>query len=196
MLSPQEALEKIVEDLSPLVQQYEKTISFLKDAYAKTPGIRKAFLEMGIEYTKSQPTDETREKEIEEELSQKYQEYKEVLDERVQCAKSLLFSVTGALAGVDRALAQLDAPFDPKFGIQTQNPRIYRTNKKNPLRSVPGEESPGGDGTHCICRGPAHGDMIACDSFHAEGPWFHMECVDCAATPKGHWFCPKCTSKE
>ena len=194
MLSPQESLEKIVEELSPFMQQYEKSVSFLRDAYEKTPELRKAFLETGIEYTKSQSIDEI--KGIGEELSGRYKEYKNILDERVQCEKSQLSSVTEALVSVDKELSNLDYSFDPKFGIQTQNPRIYKINRKNPTMGFQGDDSPVSNRKYCVCNGTAHGDMVACDSFHAEGPWFHMDCVDCSLNPKWHWFCPRCTSKE
>lgn len=72
---------------------------------------------------------------------------------------------------------------------------------------------------YCICNQVSYGDMVACDneavisifkilivssltefhsfsSFHFQCPfeWFHYPCVGITQSPKGKWYCPKCTA--
>lgn len=199
--TPQASLEKIMEDIGPLAQQYDRATDQLKEAYEKTHEARKRFLEIGIEYTKPQKSDSAaflEEDILGQGLIKAYDDCKAILESRISAAKTLLSSVSLALSTVDQQLLLLDSPFDPKFGIQTQNPRIYKTNKKNPCRLLPAEEAEErpAERTYCTCNGPAFGDMVSCDSYHTEGSWFHMECVNCPPNPKGHWFCPKCNPPE
>ncbi|KAI5191644.1 hypothetical protein NECID01_1555 [Nematocida sp. AWRm77] len=187
---PQTALERIMEEVSPLLETYAKTTESLKESYSKTRKMRKNFLKAGIEHTKVTENDG----EAEEHIMSTYQEYKSLLEERVGVSKQLLSVVNSVLSTVDQQLLLLDSQYDPKFGIQTQNPRVFKTNKNNTARHSPGEEKEKEKEkeTYCICNKPAYGDMIACDAYHMESPWFHMECVGCPGTPKGHWLCPNC----
>ena len=34
--------------------------------------------------------------------------------------------------------------------------------------------------------------MIGCDNDSCPIEWFHFECVQLQAKPKGKWYCPKC----
>lgn len=185
---PQAVLEKILEEINGLMKYYTRTTEELKHSYERTPEIRKAFLEAGIEYTKVSETEHPEEK-----IIGTYTKYKELLEERVGLSKELLENVNGLLSSVDQQLLLLDSPYDPKFGIQTQNPRIFKTNKSNAERT---EEEQEIKQTHCVCGRSPYGTMIACDAYHMESPWFHMDCVDCVGTPKGHWLCPKCRPAE
>lgn len=187
---PQTALEKITEELAPLLDQYNTTTEELKHSYAQTRQVRQTFLKAGIDYTKVSDHDEL----VEDKIAQAYQEYKTLLENRVGISKRLLAEVNAVLSTVDQQLLLLDSQYDPKFGIQTQNPRVFKTNKSNPSRTAPGEKT--AQETYCICNRPAYGDMIACDAYHMESPWFHMECVGCTGTPRGHWLCPKCRPVE
>ncbi|OAG28802.1 hypothetical protein NEDG_00941 [Nematocida displodere] len=189
--TPQPALEKVLEEVNPLIEKYNKATEELKLYYDETYQIRKDFLTAGIEYTKMGESDENAENGV----IQAYLKYKDLLEQRMNTSKSLLSSVAGVLSTVDQQLLLLNSQYDPKFGIQTQNPRIFKTNKNNPSLSstTETEKEPG---IYCICNGPAYGDMIACDAYHTEVPWFHMECVGCTGVPRGHWLCPKCRPVE
>ena len=45
---------------------------------------------------------------------------------------------------------------------------------------------------YCYCRGPEDGTMIACDNPNCRFEWFHFECLQLTAIPKGKWYCPDC----
>ncbi|KAH9386862.1 uncharacterized protein NEMAJ01_1758 [Nematocida major] len=180
---PQTALDKISDELQNLMQEYNKAVCSLKGLYDESQGLRRTFLSAGIEYTKMS--------ESEENIGKAYADYKEMLDKRVTISKRLLADINSTLSSVDQQLLLLESPYEPKFGIQTQNPRVFKTNKSNPAKSA--EES---EKRYCICNGPAYGDMVACDAFHMEVPWYHMGCVGLTGTPRGHWLCPKCKPSE
>ncbi|KAI5180178.1 hypothetical protein NEOKW01_0507 [Nematocida sp. AWRm80] len=183
-------LDRVQEEIAPLIENYNKTTDELKNLYSKTYDAKKEFLLSGIEYTKlNDPEDKS-----EEGLSLAYQKCKDLLEQRVQISKDLLSEISTVLVSIDNQLHTLDAPYDPKFGIQTQNPRIFKTNK---TLSMSLNESPKDHHrTYCICNKPPHGNMIACDAFHMDSPWYHMECVECLTPPKGQWLCPKCRPIE
>ena len=50
------------------------------------------------------------------------------------------------------------------------------------------------DGVYCLCREPAYGPMIACDSPECPNEWFHFQCVGLDVEPTGEWFCNECNS--
>lgn len=216
MGSPNALFEKIMEEIAPLIKQYDRTVADLASSYEQTLEVRKRFLEAGIEYTRPQEKGESSSS-GEQALLSAYDDYKTLLEGRVSVAKLLLSSVSSALSFVDQQLFLLDAPFDPKFGIQTQNPRIFKTNKslsdtlaqedghspstsaeslKSARSTSTSMHSQGPERIYCTCKQPAFGDMIACDSYHIEGSWYHMDCVNVPQNPKGHWFCPKCSPPE
>lgn len=189
---PQTALEKIMQETGVLMEKYNRSVDFLKSSYDEAQKLRKEFLSVGIEFTKlTENADVTEEK-----ILEAYKSYKKLLDDRVSLSKSFLSDINSMISSVDEQLHLLDSPYEPKFGIQTQNPRIFKTNKSNPTRNMNSEEISSLDGKYCICNGPAYGDMVACDAFHMEVPWFHMECVGLSGTPRGHWLCPKCRPVE
>jgi len=187
--SPQAALDKLLEEIAPLTEEYNRATETLKRSYEKAHVARRDFLESGIEYTKIVPEDAK----PDEKLMKKYERYKTLLEERMGVSKKLLGAISGVLSSLDQQLLVLDSQYDPKFGIQTQNPRIFKTNKSAGSRA--GTEDPEKN-RYCICNRPAHGDMIACDAYHMDSPWFHMECVGCSGTPRGNWLCPKCKPSE
>uniref|UniRef100_A0A183CLH2 PHD-type domain-containing protein n=1 Tax=Globodera pallida TaxID=36090 RepID=A0A183CLH2_GLOPA len=45
---------------------------------------------------------------------------------------------------------------------------------------------------YCFCQQVSFGHMVACDNKDCSLEWFHFDCVDLKASPKGKWFCPKC----
>ncbi|PSN48355.1 Inhibitor of growth protein 3 [Blattella germanica] len=47
---------------------------------------------------------------------------------------------------------------------------------------------------YCICNQVSYGDMVACDNEDCPFEWFHYNCVDITAPPKGRWYCPQCTA--
>lgn len=47
---------------------------------------------------------------------------------------------------------------------------------------------------YCICNQVSYGDMVACDNEHCPFEWFHYPCVGITQSPKGKWYCPKCTA--
>ncbi|XP_044739485.1 inhibitor of growth protein 3 [Chrysoperla carnea] len=47
---------------------------------------------------------------------------------------------------------------------------------------------------YCICNQVSYGDMVACDNEDCPFEWFHYNCVNITAPPKGKWYCPQCTS--
>jgi inhibitor of growth protein 3 len=83
-----------------------------------------------------------------------------------------------------------------------------------------GDENPDGleeadDGrTYCLCNGPSHGEMIACDYESCEREWvstsshvvrlpaeimfvqFHLACLGMISPPEGSWFCDMCKQKR
>lgn len=189
---PQAALEKITQETNVLMEQYNKSVELLKSSYDDAQKLRKEFLSVGIEYTKLADNEST----TEERITEAYTSYKKLLDDRVALSRSFLSDINNMILSVDEQLLLLESPYEPKFGIQTQNPRVFKTNKSNPTRNMNSEELSGLEGKYCICNGPAYGDMIACDAFHMEVPWFHMECVGLSGAPRGHWLCPKCRPVE
>lgn len=56
------------------------------------------------------------------------------------------------------------------------------------------EETDDDDGVYCLCREPAYGPMIACDSPECPNEWFHFQCVGLDVEPTGEWFCNECNS--
>jgi len=46
--------------------------------------------------------------------------------------------------------------------------------------------------TYCYCNGVSFGEMVACDRDNCEREWFHLECAELAAPPKGKWYCRDC----
>ncbi|XP_060858495.1 inhibitor of growth protein 5-like [Metopolophium dirhodum] len=50
--------------------------------------------------------------------------------------------------------------------------------------------------TFCLCNQVSFGQMIGCDNPDCPIEWFHFECVNLIAKPKGEWFCPKCISRK
>lgn len=62
------------------------------------------------------------------------------------------------------------------------------------------EQTPDGEWTYdpnepryCICNQVSYGEMVACDNEDCTVEWFHYPCVGIETTPKGKWYCPKCT---
>lgn len=47
---------------------------------------------------------------------------------------------------------------------------------------------------YCICNQVSYGDMVACDNEACPFEWFHYPCVGITQSPKGKWYCPKCTA--
>lgn len=190
---PQIALEKITEETNILMEKYNKSVDLLRSSYADSEKLRKEFLSNGIEFTKVAENGSA----TEERIAESYATYKKLLDDRAALSKDLLGHINSVLSSVDQQLLLLESPYEPKFGIQTQNPRVFKTNKSSPHnRTSTAEDTPAPGSKYCICNGPAYGDMVACDAFHMENPWFHMECVGLSGTPRGHWLCPKCKPAE
>ncbi|KAI5192261.1 hypothetical protein NEMIN01_1913 [Nematocida minor] len=189
---PLAALEKITKETNILMEQYNKSVEALKTSYDDAHKLRKEFLVTGIEFTKIIENGSK----TEEKIVESYTKYKKLLEDRANLSKALLSEINTVLVSVDEQLLLLDSPYEPKFGIQTQNPRVFKTNKSNPNRNANSEDAPVSGGSYCICNGPAYGDMVACDAFHMEIPWYHMECVGLSGTPRGHWLCPKCKPSE
>ncbi|KAI5128160.1 hypothetical protein NEPAR04_1151 [Nematocida parisii] len=190
---PQEALERVTQRTDELMERYNKYVDSLKDSYHTAEKERKEFLSSGIEFTKLIENKETEKRTLEV-----HESYKKLLDDRTALSKAFLAEINSVLSLVDQELLLLESPYEPKFGIQTQNPRIFKTNKNNPKRIKSGDDKEAfpSDGKYCICNGPAYGDMIACDAFHMEIPWFHMECMGLFSAPRGNWLCPKCQPPE
>ncbi|KAK9700934.1 hypothetical protein K7432_018645 [Basidiobolus ranarum] len=63
-------------------------------------------------------------------------------------------------------------------------------------RTVNVQESPidPNEPTYCYCNQVSFGEMIACDNTECEIEWFHYQCVDLKAPPKGAWYCKECQS--
>ncbi|KAI5135750.1 hypothetical protein NEAUS06_1635 [Nematocida ausubeli] len=190
---PQETLERVTEETDNLMANYNKYVEQLKESYTNAQKERKEFLSSGIEFTKHIESEETEEK-----ILTVYESYKKLLDDRTSLSKNFLSEINSLLSLVDQQLLLLESSYEPKFGIQTQNPRIFKTNKNNPkrLRNPEDADAPQMNGKYCICNGPAYGDMIACDAFHIEIPWFHMECMGLFSAPRGNWLCPNCRPSE
>lgn len=45
---------------------------------------------------------------------------------------------------------------------------------------------------YCLCRQPAHGQMMGCDNSECQIEWFHFECVGLNTKPTRKWYCPSC----
>lgn len=186
---PQSTFEKVVEEITPLLDRYTKATENIKQLNDASWTLRKDFLSLGIEYTK---VSDNQNEDIEEKILAAYKSYKNLLEERSKTCKDLLSHVNILLSSVDQQLLLLDSQYDPKFGIQTQNSRIFKTNKSYADKANEARK----DEIHCICGRPPYGDMIACDGYHMESPWYHMDCVGYTGIPRGHWLCPKCRTNE
>ncbi|KJE95411.1 hypothetical protein CAOG_05865 [Capsaspora owczarzaki ATCC 30864] len=46
---------------------------------------------------------------------------------------------------------------------------------------------------YCVCHQVSYGEMIGCDNPDCITEWFHFQCVNLTAKPKGKWYCPQCT---
>ena len=44
----------------------------------------------------------------------------------------------------------------------------------------------------CYCSKPSFGEMIMCDNKQCTIIWFHFDCLELRAAPKGKWYCPSC----
>lgn len=44
----------------------------------------------------------------------------------------------------------------------------------------------------CYCSKPEFGNMIKCDNRSCTIQWFHFDCLEMRAAPKGKWYCPSC----
>ena len=49
--------------------------------------------------------------------------------------------------------------------------------------------------SYCVC-GAGYGKMFECSGLKCERQWFHPECLDMKAIPKGTWFCDMCRKKD
>eukprot|EP01022_Parablepharisma_sp_SALTPOND_P032366 TRINITY_DN83_c0_g1_i1.p1 TRINITY_DN83_c0_g1~~TRINITY_DN83_c0_g1_i1.p1 ORF type:complete len:299 (-),score=-2.19 TRINITY_DN83_c0_g1_i1:135-899(-) len=77
-------------------------------------------------------------------------------------------------------------------------------NKLRKLVAIEDESDDDGQ-IYCICRQPADGDMVACDSpnvnpfslkSQCQGKWFHYACVGLMEAPQApKWYCPMCKEK-
>ncbi|KAF0469286.1 PHD finger protein 3 isoform X2 [Gigaspora margarita] len=92
----------------------------------------------------------------------------------------------------------------PQQPIQVQQGHSYGTRFANQMRPTPGiqprqrrqrpkkGQGETDDGPYCICRGPASGVMVECDSCNE---WFHCDCVNITpqqAQEVDKYHCPKC----
>ncbi|KXN70934.1 hypothetical protein CONCODRAFT_70254 [Conidiobolus coronatus NRRL 28638] len=50
--------------------------------------------------------------------------------------------------------------------------------------------------TYCYCKEVSYGEMVACDDDNCEIEWFHIECVNLKAPPKGSWYCKDCLARR
>ena len=48
------------------------------------------------------------------------------------------------------------------------------------------------DDGSCHCKERKGVDMVGCDSKSCTVTWFHLQCVELSAVPRGKWFCPAC----
>jgi len=49
---------------------------------------------------------------------------------------------------------------------------------------------------YCVCNKVSFGEMVKCDNNSCVIEWFHFECKNLTAQPKGKWYCsPECTAK-
>jgi len=46
--------------------------------------------------------------------------------------------------------------------------------------------------TYCVCGQVSFGQMIMCDNKNCPIEWFHFQCVNLNAPPRGKWFCDRC----
>ena len=59
-------------------------------------------------------------------------------------------------------------------------------------RTKKGSEISADERAYCLCDQISYGKMIACDNKLCPMEWFHFNCVQISAKPKGKWYCPKC----
>lgn len=52
------------------------------------------------------------------------------------------------------------------------------------------------DKRYCLCKKDSYGKMVLCDNKLCKIGWFHFDCVNLKAKPKGKWFCNKCKEKK
>ncbi|VDN37116.1 unnamed protein product [Gongylonema pulchrum] len=50
--------------------------------------------------------------------------------------------------------------------------------------------------TYCVCHQVSYGEMIMCDNKQCPVEWFHFQCVGLTESPKGKWYCERCSEQR
>jgi len=101
---------------------------------------------------------------------------------------------------LDEALIKSALPVAEKFYRFCILPELlgkWYTRQQTPRNSVQSPRDPAlqteeDDGSWCHCKERKGGDMVGCDNKSCTTTWFHLECVELSAVPRGKWFCPTC----